>query len=389
MAQREFADYMTRRQLVVDERLEQVWSWIEQDRAWEEYHEEFREFENDYPEIVPLVRQARDAVKLKQEAVNTILVEWGPNASRGFSPFSLHTVRAIRKCAVRYSLAEALEMAKRAVLHRLSRTGQGISRSLLPNAADWSRVALNLYERGSIGDEILEEYKVDDSGPFLRRGDEPIKFTQLTDRQSRYLYRVLELELKGLPTPNPTPKKPGAKQPDVATDGQDTTIDKDATIGKDATTGKDVITGKDTTTDKDATGKDVATEGDGTIGKEATTGKDTTGKDATGKTGTNRAKHPERDQTNSCDCRGPDEFWKNDLQRHDRDVHGDQGALLLFSPVNYTTWVVCNMHHTALKNAFGLRDHSTRRVLTDRMNRIWRRRWNTASVRRRHPNWFN
>jgi hypothetical protein len=24
---------------------------------------------------------------------------------------------------------------------------------------------------------------------------------------------------------------------------------------------------------------------------------------------------------NNCDCREFDEFWKNDLQRHDHDVH--------------------------------------------------------------------
>jgi hypothetical protein len=47
------------------------------------------------------------------------------------------------------------------------------------------------------------------------------------------------------------------------------------------------------------------------------------------------------------------------------------------------------MHHTILKNVFELRDHSTRRVLIDRMNRIWRRRWNIANVRRKHLNWFN
>jgi hypothetical protein len=26
---------------------------------------------------------------------------------------------------------------------------------------------------------------------------------------------------------------------------------------------------------------------------------------------------------NDCDCRELDEFWKNDLQKHDRDVHED------------------------------------------------------------------
>jgi hypothetical protein len=70
-------------------------------------------------------------------------------------------------------------------------------------------------------------------------------------------------------------------------------------------------------------------------------------------------------------------------------VHENQDALLLFSSINYIIWVICNMHHTILKNAFELRNHNIRRILIDRMNRIWRRRWNIASVRRKHFNWFN
>jgi hypothetical protein len=92
---------------------------------------------------------------------------------------------------------------------------------------------------------------------------------------------------------------------------------------------------------------------------------------------------------NDCDCREFDEFWKADLQRHDHDVHENQNVLLFFSSINYIIWIVCDMHHIVLKNAFELRDHSIRRILIDRMNKIWRKRWNIASVRRRHFNWFN
>jgi hypothetical protein len=89
---------------------------------------------------------------------------------------------------------------------------------------------------------------------------------------------------------------------------------------------------------------------------------------------------------NDCDCRELDEFWKADLQRHNHDVHENQNVLFFFSSINYIIWVVCDMHHIVLKNAFELRDHSIRRVLIDRMNKIWKRRWNIASVRRRYLN---
>jgi hypothetical protein len=77
------------------------------------------------------------------------------------------------------------------------------------------------------------------------------------------------------------------------------------------------------------------------------------------------------------------------LQKHDHDVHENQNALLLFSSINYIIWVICNMHHTILKNVFELKDCNIRRILIDRMNKIWKRRWNIANVKRKHFNWFN
>ncbi len=136
MIQRKFANYMIKRQSVINERLKQVWSWIKKNKIWKKYHKKFREFENDYLNIVSLIRQTRDFVKLKQEVVHTILIEWKLNVSKDFNFFSFHTMRAIRKCAIRYILAKTLKMTKRAVLHRLSRTRQEIFRSLLFNAAN-------------------------------------------------------------------------------------------------------------------------------------------------------------------------------------------------------------------------------------------------------------
>jgi hypothetical protein len=60
-----------------------------------------------------------------------------------------------------------------------------------------------------------------------------------------------------------------------------------------------------------------------------------------------------------------------------------------FSSINYIIWVIWNMYHTILKNVFVLRDHDIRRILIDRMNKIWKRQWNIANVKRRHFNWLN
>jgi hypothetical protein len=231
----------------MNERLKQIWSWIKQDKIWKKYHTKFHEFKDDYSKIVSLICQTRNFVKLKQKTVYTILIEWKLNVNKDFNLFSLHTMRAIRKCAIRYFLVKALKMTKRVVLHRLNRTKQEIFRSLLFNAANRFKVALNLYEKRSIDDEILEKYKIDDFDSFFKRKDEFIKFAQFTNRQFRYFYRILELKLKDLLTSNFTSKKSNAKQLNVIIDDQNIIIDKNATIDKNITIDKDVIIDKNIT----------------------------------------------------------------------------------------------------------------------------------------------
>jgi hypothetical protein len=187
-------------------------------KIWKKYHKKFREFENNYSDIVSLIRQTRDFVKLKQEIVHTILIQWKLNVNQDFNFFFLYTMRAIRKCAIRYSFAKTLKMTKRVVLHRLNCTKQEIFRSLLFNSANWFKIALNLYERKSMFEDILEKYKVDDFKSFFRRKNEFIKFSQFTNRQFRYFYRVLELKLKDFFTSNSTSKKSNTKQLNVIID---------------------------------------------------------------------------------------------------------------------------------------------------------------------------
>jgi hypothetical protein len=48
--------------------------------------------------------------------------------------------------SIKYSFENALQMIKRAVLHRLNCTRQEIFRSLMFNAANWFKIALSLYK---------------------------------------------------------------------------------------------------------------------------------------------------------------------------------------------------------------------------------------------------
>ncbi len=189
MIQKEFANFIIRRQHAVDKRLKRVWSWIKNDKVWKEFHKKFKEFEDDYSDIVSLIRQTRDFIKLRQEVVITIVNEW-ESKFKCFNAFSLHTMRAIRKCAIRYFLVKALQITKRAMLHRLSRTKQEIFRSLMFNVANWFKVALNFYRKKLLSEDLLEKYKVDNFESFLRRKDESMKFSQLSNEQSQIVYML-------------------------------------------------------------------------------------------------------------------------------------------------------------------------------------------------------
>jgi hypothetical protein len=61
------------------------------------------------------------------------------------------------------------------------------------------------------------------------------------------------------------------------------------------------------------------------------------------------------------------------LQKYDQNLHDEQNVLFLFSSIIYAKWVLCNAHHKTLKDAFKLKNHSTRKILTNRMNKIWKR----------------
>jgi hypothetical protein len=76
MIQREFANFIIKRQHAINEWLKLVWSWIKNDKVWKEFHKKFEEFEDDYSNIVSLIWQTRDFIKLKQEVVITIINEW-------------------------------------------------------------------------------------------------------------------------------------------------------------------------------------------------------------------------------------------------------------------------------------------------------------------------
>ncbi len=168
---------------------------------------------------------------------------------------------------------------------------------------------------------------------------------------------------------------------DIIIDDQDISADDDIIEDIDIIEKQDIIAEDDTIDENDIIEKQDTIDEDDTIDENDIIEEQNTIR-------TTRMKFFEDNQTNVCDCWKLDELWKNDLQKHDQNVHEDQSALLLFASINYINWIICDEHHKILKNAFKLRNHSVRRILTNRMNKIWRRRWNIASVKRKHFIWF-
>ncbi len=166
-----------------------------------------------------MIRQTRNFIKLKQKFVITRINDWESNV-KCFNAFSLHTMRAIRQCVIRYFLVKALQMTKRVVLYRLSRTRQKIFRSLMFNAVIWFKIVSNLYKKRLLSENLLEKYKVDNFESFLKRKNEWMKFSQLSKKQFQIIYTLLDRDLKNLFTSFTTSKKSSSKQ-------SNSTIDED------------------------------------------------------------------------------------------------------------------------------------------------------------------
>jgi hypothetical protein len=227
------------------------------------------------------------------------------------------------------------------------------------NVANRFEIVLNLYMKRLLSENLFEKYKVDDFESFLKRENESMKVSQLSNAQSHIVYMLFDNKLKDLLTSFITSRKSNLKQSNNIIDesiidkkividediideniidknvvidediineniiDKDVVIDEDIIneniIDKDVVIDEDIInediTDKDAATNKDVIDEDIATNKNiidknivtnkNIIDKNIITNKNVIEKVITKKIDTKRSK---RDQINDCNCREFDEF---------------------------------------------------------------------------------
>jgi hypothetical protein len=56
LKQREWVDFCVRRQNLLQKTMKKVWTWIKNDRSWQKFHKSFVEFEENYFDLIFIVR---------------------------------------------------------------------------------------------------------------------------------------------------------------------------------------------------------------------------------------------------------------------------------------------------------------------------------------------
>jgi hypothetical protein len=119
LKQREWVDFCVRRQNLLQKTMKKVWTWIKNDRSWQKFHKIFEKFEENYFDLIFIVRQTRDMKRMTKEIMSHIAIIWEFNF-RVFKSLDLHTLRSVKKCArVDYTMIEILRLIKKIVIYRL------------------------------------------------------------------------------------------------------------------------------------------------------------------------------------------------------------------------------------------------------------------------------
>ncbi len=377
------------------------------------------------------------------EVMNHIAERWKFN-SRIFKDLSLHTLKMIKKCArVEYFMKEILQRLKLAVMYWLRNSRKDISRAILSNATNWTRVIDDLFDTERMTIQKLRELDLLHRKSFFSRREFEFAFSNLNFETSNMIITVLinALITKALSTLDLISKKFIIDDRDIiiedesvtrksiedesATDDSDiiddfdaiddldvtddsdiiesfdiiedfdTADDSDTIDDFDVTDDSDTIESFDTTEDSDITensdiieDSDTTTDDSDTIDdSDATDDSDTTEDFDTTSSASKRRRSDSHDEE-SCDCRDSDVAWKIDLERHDNQIQSQREALLLFSSMMYVNWEICEIHNELLRIAFDLNVHEQRRVINLKLICIWRNRWDLIDIKTRHRLWF-
>ncbi len=397
-----------------------------------------------------IIRQARNLQKMIDEVMNRIIERWEFN-SRIFKDLNLHTLKAIKKCArVDYFMKEILQRLKLTMMYRLRNSRRDISRAILLNVTNWTRVIDDLFDTERMTIQKLREFDLLHKRSFFSRREFEFAFSSFNSETSNMIITTLinVLITKALSTFDLISKKFIIDNRDIiiedesiedenATEDLDTiddfdtiedsdiTDDSDTIEDSDITDDSDTIEDSGTTDDLDTTTEDTDTIEDPDITDDSdittedsdittedpdtTDDPDTTTDDSDTTTddfdtttddsdittddfditdsASKRRRSDSHDEKN-CDCRDFDVAWKTDLEKHDNQIQNQREALLLLSSMMYVNWEICEIHNELLRIAFDLSAHEQRRMINLKLICIWKNRWNLADIKTRHRLWF-
>jgi hypothetical protein len=179
LKQREWVDFCVRRQNLLQKTMKRIWTWIENDRSWQKFHKIFEEFEENYLDLIFIVRQIRDMKRMTKEIMSHIAIIWEFNF-RVFKSLDLHTLRFMKKCArVDYTMIEILRLIKKIVIYRLHHSKKEVFKEILSTATNWTRIVDEFRMQESISENALKAFNLKNEKSFLSREEEQSIFTHI------------------------------------------------------------------------------------------------------------------------------------------------------------------------------------------------------------------
>jgi hypothetical protein len=191
LKQREWVDFCVRKQNLLQKTMKRVWTWIKNDRSWQKFHKSFVEFEENYFDLIFIVRQIRDMKRMTKKIMSHIAIIWESNF-RIFKTLDLHTLRSMKKCArVDYTMIEILQLLKKIVIYRLHHSKKEVLKEILSTTTNWTRVIDEFRMQESISENVLKIFNLKDERSFLSKEEEQSTFAHINLENSSKIIQDL------------------------------------------------------------------------------------------------------------------------------------------------------------------------------------------------------
>ncbi len=191
LKQREWIDFCVRRQNLLQKTMKRIWTWIKNDCSWQKFHKSFVKFEENYLDLIFVIRQTRDIKQMTKEIMSHIAIIWKSDF-RVFKTLDLHTLRSMKKCArIDYTMIEILQLFKKIVIYRLHHSKKEIFKEILSTTTNWTRVTNEFRMQESISKDVLKAFNLKDEKSFLSREEEQSTFAHINLENSSKIIQDL------------------------------------------------------------------------------------------------------------------------------------------------------------------------------------------------------